>query len=171
MNKTLITVSVIAVAALIVAGLALVRPVNVKVETSELGALSGPNILTPTFFNKGLVYGGKRATSTNDTTATFLYTDMDDESLIEFTPNVAGITATLPATSTIANLRNAGDSRNLMICNATSTASTPFTLAVGTGMNLQQATSTLTIATGQCAFMTFVRASDTDIEVYYDLGF
>ena len=116
--------------------------------------------------------GGIRATSTNDTTATFLASDFDVENMIEFTPTVTGITATLPATSTLLDfLPNASDSRSLMLCNATTTALAAFTLAFGTGMNAQKATSTLAIPSGDCATLDFVRATDTDIEVFYDLGF
>lgn len=116
--------------------------------------------------------GGIRATSTDDTSATFLASDFDVENMIEFKPTVTGITATLPATSTLTSfIPNAGDHRDLMICSATTTAAISFTLAQGTGMNLQQATSTLAIATGQCAILNFYRATDTDIEVYYDLGY
>jgi len=116
--------------------------------------------------------GGIRATSTDDTTATFLAADFDVENMIEFTPNVTGITATLPASSTLSSfVPNAGDHRELILCNATTTANASFTLGFGAGMNAQQATSTLAIPDGECAVLDFYRATDTDLEVFYDLGF
>lgn len=116
--------------------------------------------------------GGIRATSTDDTSATFLASDFDVENMIEFTPNVTGITATLPATSTLSSIiPNASDHRDIAVCNATTTAAAPFTLAFGTGMNSHLATSTLAIESGDCATLNLYRATDTDIEVFYDYGY
>lgn len=143
--------------------------------TNILG--SSPEHSELNWFRAGLIDGGTVvATSTDDTSATFLNTDLIQgdrvSRLINFNPSKAGITATLPATTTLRTfVPNAGDSREVMICNATSTAATTFTLAVGTGMNLQQATSTMAIRTGWCAQLEFVRNSDKDIEVFYDLGY
>lgn len=115
--------------------------------------------------------GGIRATSTDDTTATFLASDFDVENMIEFTPNVAGITATLPAVSTLTSfIPNAGDHRSIMICNATTTAATTFTLAKGANMNFHNASTSAAINTGKCASLEFYRATDTDIEVFVGNG-
>lgn len=116
--------------------------------------------------------GGIRATSTDDTSATLLASDFDVENMIEFTPELTGITLTGPASSTLSSfVPNASDHRSLMLCNATTTAATPFTFAAGAGTNLHQATSTMAIGTGMCAVLEFYRATDTDIELYYDLGY
>lgn len=149
-----------------------------KTVIQQLGSLVGPDIYDRVTLHSGLVLGGGiRATSTNDTSATFLATDLVNNNnqqftRIDFTPNVGSITATLPATSTLQNLvPKAGDTSSIKICNATSTATMPFTLAFGSGMNLYQATSTLAVGTGHCASVTFQRESDTDISVFYDLGY
>jgi len=139
MNKILITVSVIAVAALIVAGLALVRPVNVKVElpTSELGALSGPDVIFPMRFHKTITWNQPvLATSTSGTATTLKASDMNSYGTIDLMSNVAAFTYTLPATSTMLGfLPNDGDTREWIFHNATSTAVT-LTIVKGTGMYL-----------------------------------
>lgn len=115
-----------------------------------------------------LSYGnGARATSTDDTSATFLATDFDVESYIEFTPNVVSITASLPASTTLLAsagfLPNAGDCRPLTILNSTTTAGASFTLAGGTGSLLRKASSTAAVLPGGTADMTVCRKADTDI--------
>lgn len=137
-----------------------------------LGASAGPeHFETQRFLANMDQGGGVRATSTDDTTATFLAGDLDVETIIVFTPNVGSITATLPASSTMPNfLRGAGMSRTVALCNGTSTAQTPFTLAGGTGMDVVNSTSTLAINTGDCASLRFIRQSDTDFFVLFDQG-
>ena len=138
----------------------------------EFGATPGPDSYVHSFFHNAVTNGGRFATSTNDTTATSLASDFRDVSRYDFTPNVAGITLTLPATSTMTDfIPKAGMTRQVFLCNATSTAATPFTLAFGSGMNAVLATSTLAIGTDYCADITFSRQSDSDIDVFYDLGY
>ena len=151
-------------------GLAVGKPV-VKVEV-PLGASSGPDHYNTEIFHSGIMIGGSiRATSTNDTTATFLANDIIDRSIVNFTPNVTSITATLPATSTLRGFIKAeGASHTFFICNATSTVDY-FTLAAGTGMNLHQATSSMTIMNGDCSEITLIRNSDTDMELMYQEGY
>lgn len=141
-------------------------------DAPSFGANAGPDSYFHSTFFEGLTRGGINATSTDDTTATFLQRNLLSVSRIEFTPNVASITATLPATSTLSSfIPKAGMTVDVLVCNATTTASTPFTLAFGTGMIDSLATSTLAIETGDCAQVTFSRKSNTDIDVFYDLGY
>ncbi|WP_395019802.1 hypothetical protein [Dongia sp.] len=150
-----------------------------KAHTSSegTGGPSGQDVYVPTLYHGGVVTGGPvSSTSTNATSATFLASNLLNNqgyvSKISFTPNVSGITATLPATSTLKNyLPLAGDHSTVLLCNATTTATMPFTLAVGTGMNLFQATATMAVNTGHCAKLDFWRATNRDIDVYYDLGY
>lgn len=108
--------------------------------------------------------GGTRATSTDDTTATFLASDFDVENVIEFTPNVTGITASLPASSTLSSfLPNASDCRDLTIINATTTAGASFTLGGGTGTLLRKASSTAAVLPGGAALLRVCRKADTDL--------
>lgn len=137
----------------------------------------GPDIYNTQNFRAGAVIGGNVVSTTSVTAAsTFLKTDLIQQtgltSLINFTPGVSGITATLPASSTLKELAPVkGDKVSMALCNATTTAAITFTLAVGTGMTLDQATSTVAIPTGQCAKLDFLRASNSDFRVFYDLMF
>ena len=140
-----------------------------------LGANPGSDFTNTAIFHDGLMMGNKiYATSTTDTTATLLAANLIDTSIINFTPSVISITLTLPATSTLKGfLKSSGSFQRTYLCNATTTTSAfgAFTLTAGTGMNLHQATSTLIVENGDCAILDFIRNTDTDIEVYYDLGY
>lgn len=176
MNKN----SVIGIALVVVIAIAIggyIFPNQTQKVVERLGANPGPEVLNAQYFRGGFFDGGTVvATSTTDTTSTltsaeFIQGDRITR-LLNFSPSVTGITATLPATSTLSNfVPKAGDTRTVALCNATTTAAVSFTLAAGTGMNLHQATSTLAIRTGICAELEFVRNSDRDIEVFYDLGY
>lgn len=107
--------------------------------------------------------GGTRAT-TSGASATFLASDFDVERVIEVNPSVAGITLTLPATSTLTSfVPNSGDCRDLRIVNATGTANIALTIAGGTGSLLKNGSSTAIIMTGNAADMTACRRPNTDI--------
>jgi len=136
MNKILIAVSAIAVVALIVTGLAIVRPVNVKVE--NLGAISGPHIYHSLNVHGQFAWGGKNlAVTTSDTAATLSGSDMMNYDYIDLMSNVGAFTYTLPATSTmISILPDIGNSRKWLFHNATSTAAATLTIAAGAGMDL-----------------------------------
>lgn len=108
--------------------------------------------------------GGTRATSTDDTSATLLAADIDVENVVEFTPNVTGITLSLPASSTLSSIvPNASDCRDITIINATSTAGASFTLAGGTGTLLRKASTTAAVLPGGAAVLRVCRKADTDI--------
>jgi len=137
MNKTLvITGSLIVLAAMLIAGIAIYRPVNVKVETSELGALSGPDVIFPMRFHKTITWNQPvLATSTSGTATTLKASDMNSYGTIDLMSNVAAFTYTLPATSTMLGfLPNDGDTREWIFHNATSTAT--LTIVKGGGMYL-----------------------------------
>lgn len=171
--KPLQIIVTVLVSALVAVGisLALVPSVASKVQ-SALGVAAGPEKTEFQSFLSSFQSGGRYATSTDDTSATALASNFKDITRYDFTPNVTGITLTLPATSTLSSfVPKAGDTRSIFLCNATTTAATPFTLAVGTGMNLVQATSTLAINTNYCATLTFSRQADSDIDVFYNLGY
>lgn len=141
-----------------------------------VGALAGPEVYEHQFFNENItVGGGIRATSTNDTTATLLASDMDFEKVIDFTPLVPGITLAFPASSTLPNfLPNAGDTRTLFIRNATTTAATSgnVTIAGGTGTLLKNASSSPSVKVlkgdtdaGNYARFDIIRKANRDFEV------
>lgn len=167
MNKTLSVVAIV-----LALGALGVTFLGGKVTDPSFGANAGPDSYSHSTFFEGLTRGGVNATSTDDTTATFLQGNLLSVSRIEFTPNVTGITATLPATSTLSSfVPKKGMTADIILCNATTTAAAPFTLAFGSGMIDSLATSTLAIESGDCAQLTFSRKSNTDIDVFYDLGY
>lgn len=116
--------------------------------------------------------GGIRSTSTNDTTALLLASDFDTESIIDFTPNITGITLSLPASSTMTSFApTAGDIRTVYIRNATTTVDIGVIIAGGTGTLLRTASTTSTImgdvggnTYGQ---LIFIRKADTDFDVLF----
>ena len=89
--------------------------------------------------------GGVYATSTANTTATLLNTEISDVNIIRITPNSAALTLTLPASSTLSTIiPNAGDSREWRVENGSSVTST--TIAGGIGLTLfANPTSTLKV--------------------------
>ena len=182
MNKTnLITIGalVFAVIALSVGLLVRAPVVNVQIEPTSvpMGGAAGTEHYFLETFHSGLIVGGEiRATSTNDTTATFLASDFDVEKIVNFTPNITGITATLPASSTMPwFLPIAGQHKEILLCNATTTAGISFTLAAGAGTTLLNASSTTAILSGDCATLDFYRKatkdSAIDYWVFFDLGY
>lgn len=128
--------------------------------TTYLGTL-GTGVATTTTFTQG---GGVRATSTDDTTATLLASDFDVENVIQFTPNVTGITLALTAsTSLTAFVPTAGQCRDVRIVNATTTAGAGVIIAGGTGSLLRTASTSVTVLPGGAADLKACRKSDTDI--------
>lgn len=115
--------------------------------------------------------GGIRATSTDNATETLLASDIDVENYLDYTPNINS-TLTLPATSTLsAMIPNAGDSRQILFRNASTTAAATLTVAAGTGIDLQYTEATggdLVLNGLDVAITTWVRKSDTDILVIWD---
>jgi hypothetical protein len=115
--------------------------------------------------------GGMFTSSTANATETLLVTAMDTENFIDYTPNVNS-TLTLPATSTLSALMpTAGDSRQYIIRNASSTAAATLTLAAGAGMDLQfvEATGGDLVLNGlDAGTLTMTRLTDTDILVLFN---
>lgn len=106
--------------------------------------------------------GGVRATSTSGAVVPLVFTDFDEENLIDVTLNVADATLSFPASSTIKELpssastnhafcassADAGRKRTLIIRNATTTATMDLTITGGTGVTRKQATSTGVVIPG-----------------------
>jgi len=140
-------------------------------EITEAGVLSLSarlNVTGSTTVETFTQGGGIYATTTGTTTlAAYAF---DVENMVEITPtNASGVTVTLAASSTLSSfVPNAGDARTVLMCNASSTARVVF--AAGAGLNFAQATSSLTLQGAMCASFDFYRATDTDIEVFFDVG-
>lgn len=139
--------------------------------SNSFAAVSGPDNYNHLNFYLNHTDGGITSTSTSATSQTLAPKLLQDITLLSFTPNVPSVTLTLPATSTLSSfIPKTGDTQTVNICNATTTAATPFTLAVGAGMIASNATSTLAIGTGKCATVTFVRKPNTDMYALIDIG-
>jgi hypothetical protein len=165
---TLKTIGVAAVVALVVAGgLVMLQPKP----TQQLGSVPGVALFptSVTTFTQG---GGITATTTAGAAATLVATDMDTENVIEVNNGTPSATITLPATSTLSNFApNPGDMRTVWIRNASTSAASAFTLAVGTGMTLKNGASSTPLLNGDTDAdntfrVDFIRKSDTDMNVY-----
>ena len=100
-------------------------------------------------FNTVILGGSVLASSTTATVGTLTAAQICDNSVIEFTPNATGgLALTLPSTSTLFAdcLSTDGDSKSLILKNATSTAETDIILTAGTG-NVLVGSPTTTAAT------------------------
>lgn len=137
MNKILVTVSAIALCSMIITGIVILKPVNVKVELPEYGALVGPDVYHALKVHGAFNWGGNAlATTTTGTGFTLSGSDMANYGYIDNMTNTAAFTYTLPATSTmISLLPELGSSRKWVFHNATSSAIT-LTIAKGAGMDL-----------------------------------
>lgn len=116
--------------------------------------------------------GGRTASSTSNLIATSTASDFDVENYISFTPNGGSVTLKLPASSTLASMiPKAGDSRRVILENATTTAEIDITLSVlgVSGMTIYNATSSLAVKPGKFATLDFYRKSNSDIIVIFDL--
>lgn len=129
------------------------------------GAFSG--LLTP---NGGTLHSYTNSTTTTDTATPLIQADILNYDTILVGLNGGASTWTLPATSSLTDMiPTAGDMQTtcLLVSNAT------LTLAAGTGMDLEIASSTdqvvgassLAIAAGNSACLNFIRATTTDVTV------
>lgn len=138
--------------------------------SASFGAAAGPDHYNHENFFLNLTRGGLSTVATSSS-MTLLAHDIVDVSRVNFVPGAGSLTATLPATSTLtAFIPKPGDTQDVLLCNATTTVSTPFTLAAGTGMTFSDATTTLAVQTGKCAQLQFSRRPTTDIDVFVDIG-
>ncbi|MFA5772858.1 MAG: hypothetical protein WC974_09035 [Thermoplasmata archaeon] len=113
---------------------------------------------------KVLTQGGSvLATTTSTTATTFALADLLTYSVWEVTPNVADLTYTFPASSTLSTLvPTAGDSRTWTIVNATTTAGIDVIFAAGTGSALKGVT---TVDEASHGTITLVRKANSDITI------
>jgi len=115
---------------------------------------------------KVLTQGGAvLATSTSATATTFALADLLTYSAWEVTPNVADLTYTFPASSTLSTIiPTAGDSRTWTIYNATTTATIDVIFAAGTGSEIKGAGgAALTIDEASFGTITLTRKANSDI--------
>jgi len=96
-------------------------------------------------------------------------TDLQYGYISMYPGTTAGITITLPATTTFSAttsnpyLPNAGDNTSFILFNSTTTASRTITIAAGTGTLVETATSTAGAISGRSVLVNCFRKVDTDI--------
>lgn len=143
---------------------ALVGSVNCNNTTCLTGLIVTPGQI---YAQNGISQGGLLSTTT-PASLTLQASDVANESLLSVTPIVASVTLTLPASTTFATLvnpflPNAGDSAQLYVHNASTTATINVTLAGGTGTLLQKASTTAVILPGGSATVDIFRKVNTDL--------
>ena len=118
--------------------------------------------------------GGVSATSTSGTTVPLLASNFDVENVIDVTLNVQDATLSFPASSTLSALiPNSGDTREIFIRNASTTAAMDLTISGGTGVLLKTASSS-NIVLGDTdganyAIVRLIRKANTDIEAFLEI--
>lgn len=113
--------------------------------------------------------GGVNSTST-PASMTLSESDFDTENSIEMLLTVGAATITLPASSTLSDfIPDPGDSRQVIIYNASSTAGINITLAEGTGTGFSNASSSLAITPQGHAIINFLRLVSTDISAIINI--
>ena len=139
----------IAVLALIVALVGAFKP-SVIPSVVNVGGSAGPTHTEKQEFLGGILNSGGVATSSLSTAVTVSANDfrgwVSSSGCVSYTPNLGNITLTFPASSTVSDVvPKANDNATFCIRNATTTANTIITFAVGTGMNLNVASSSATV--------------------------
>lgn len=126
-----------------------------------LGAFSGPEIYDTIFFKNNVVVGGDNFATTSQGAATYTAATIKNARVITHTAGAA-LTATLPASTTLTDfIPRSGDTATKYLLPVT----TGITLEGGTGTDLNTASSTKFCVAGQVCELTFVRKSNSDIEV------
>lgn len=163
---------VLAVVALLVGGLALLKSPQVitheTVVEKQVGALPGPDVFIPMNFRNGHQVGGVFSTSTGDIDQTLTTKQLSGISTLAINPGIKAKTFTLPKNVELAGV---GSFRTILIVNATTTSSSVvpgpvyFTIARGEDQVLLFASSTLTevasLGTGKSALVTFSMPTST----------
>ena len=167
MNKKIIS---LVVAAIVIVGGFLF---NLSPKTTE--RFAGTTNLNQLTLSAGFTTGSVNATSTATSTGAILnQVDLYNPSGelvsgISFTASTSPTTVTTAASSTFTTfIPNSGDMATIIFTNA-STTGTSTTLAAGTGVSLKNATTTLVIAPGGAAMMTWVRLPNTNINILVDI--
>lgn len=163
------SVSIVLVGFIAILGLS--QPGSVQRIVETVGAAAGTTHTERQEFLGGIIQSTLVATSSqgSQTVGAAEFRRWVNSGLVEYNPGlVAGGTITLPASSTIPDvLPKAGDRTSFCIRNSTTTAGVPLTVAGGTGLSMNVASSSATalgstvIRTGEVGCFTMVRGSAT----------
>lgn len=148
---------------------------NIQEGEPQLGAMSGPDIYNDVFIHGRLTQNSKLGVKASSTAAvsTGILTEKDLMNYSGMDLTMTGDvthTLTLPATSTMQSMiPEVGDSMiwNFRAIGTATKAST--TITAGTGIDLlENENGDVAIEAGNEAWLTFLRASDTDVTVFVD---
>ena len=152
---------------IVIAAVVLAVGLSMSGGSNNVGGVPGVALYpqSVTTFTQG---GGVTATSTAGAASTLLGTDIDTENYVAITPTGAAHTLTLPASTSIPGIPNAGDMRTIVVENA-ATAATTTTIAAGTGVDLQEPDGqNVVIGQNNYAVLRLIRLSNTDVVVTVD---
>ncbi len=165
---------ILVLVAIVVAGIAYQVGVNSvpKVDDSTQFGVAGPgkSSTNSDVTVERFTEGGRYYATTTGLTATLREQDLLNNGVISVVSgNVASTTLTLPATSTLRNfIPKEGDISRLCIMNDSSAATTTF-LAAGTGITIDNASTSLAIVKDSSACMTFIRLRNTDVKAFLNI--
>lgn len=136
------------------------------VKESNLGALVGPELYDHITFNQTLTRGGD-VTATSSTASTYTLTSSElrrETNYISWTPNVNTTLTTMASTSAPFSDLGTGETREVILYNASTTAASTITFAAGTGVDLQEDEGGSVIVNGlETARITYGKKSDNDV--------
>ncbi len=118
----------------------------------------------------GITVSGINNVVNSSTTVTLSQADLAGYAVINILASTtAASTITLPATSTLTTLiPNSGDVVSYTIVNATTTGSVHnLTIAAGTGMSLQNASTSAVLVPAKSAFLRLIRLPSTNVIAEY----
>lgn len=145
-----------------------VQPVVVD----RLGSLVGPDVYDHVTLHQNFTKGGTQV-ATSSTAATYTLTTNElrkEVSYISWTPNVNTTLTTMASTSApLVNLKT-GESFEVYLYNASSTAASSITIAAGTGVDLQdnEDSADLAILGLDVMKLTFIKKANTDVMLIVD---
>lgn len=156
----------IAVVALILAGVALAKPAQVKEVVKELQGASD-SFSFPMRFDSTVTVGGKVFSTSSVAAATFTAANLRETTFVSNT-GATIVSMTLPASSTFSNnfIPRPGDARTIYLQPTTA----QITLVGATGTDLNSASSSKICSVGGLCRLDFVRKANTDIEVLLTSG-
>lgn len=129
---------------------------------SLTGLISASSTL---YAQQGVIAGGAISTTT-PASMTLSVNDLSTTTYISMLPTVGAITVTMPASTTFSSfLTNAGDSKEFVIHNSTTTAAQSITIAGGTGTLLNNASSSAKVLPTSSADIRLTKKYNGDIIV------
>lgn len=136
------------------------------------GAFPGPDVYQNVIFHEDIIEGGSRSTTTTGSAVTLTTAELTEKvNYLSITPNTDVTITTMASTAAPFSNLKVGDSMDLLLYNASTSASATFTLAAGTGVDLQEDEGATVVVNGlEVARLTFVKKVNTDVIGYLEVG-